>query len=382
MKNIVIIGGGPSGMMAAISAKLHHREARVILLEKNNELGRKLKLTGGGRCNVTANVSSEEVVRSIVKNGKFLYSSLSNFNPDDIISFFNDNNCKLKEEDHNRMFPLSNKSIDVVNTLEKKMKELNVIIKYNSEVINVTNKYVHTNKEKFSYDSLIISTGGITLPQTGSSGFGLDIARKFGHTVTELTPQEVPLVSNDEVIHNKTLQGLSFNDVSITVLNEKEKRVRVITHDLLFTHFGLSGPAALRASFDIINLLDKQETVKISIDFLPSIKELKEEDLDLLPKRLIKYLKDITTDLEHLFKKIKNFEISIYTTRGFKYAFVTNGGINIKEIDPKTMKSKINNKISFVGEVLDISAYTGGFNITSALSTGYTAGIYALNKEY
>lgn len=378
MKNIVIIGGGPSGMMAAISSKLHHKEAKVILLEKNNELGKKLKLTGGGRCNLTANVTNEEVVRSVVKNGKFLYSSLSNFNPESIISFFNDNGCKLKEEDHNRMFPVSNKSIDVINTLERKMKELNVYIKYDSEVVKVTNKHVYTNKEKFSYDSLIISTGGITLPKTGSNGFGLEIARQFGHTVTELAPQEVPLVSNDEVIHNKTLQGLSFKDVTLTVFNGKGRRVRVINHDLLFTHFGLSGPAALRASFDCINLLEKEETVKISIDFLPTIKNLEEDDLDLLPNRLIKYLKDITNNKEQLLEKIKKFEMSIYTTRGFKYAFVTNGGVNLKEIDPKTMKSKINNKISFVGETLDISAYTGGFNITSALSTGYTAGIYAL----
>lgn len=381
MSKIIVIGGGPSGMMAAISSKLNNKNANVILLEKNKELGRKLKLTGGGRCNLTANVSNDEVIKSVVKNGKFLYSSLNNFGPKEIIKFFENNGCKLKEEDHGRMFPITNKSIDIVNTLENKMKSIGVQIKYNSEVTNIDDKFVYTTNDKYNYDYIIVSTGGITLPQTGSNGYGHNIAKQFGHTITELHPQEVPLVSNDSFIQYKTLQGLSFTDVSLTVLNDKGKKIRTITHDLLITHFGLSGPSALRASFDVIKLLKKQEKVLVGIDFIPNIKQLKLEDLDSLPKRLLEYLTSISLNENELLEVVKNFKVNIYTTRGFKHAFVTNGGVSLTEVDPKTMKSKLNNKISFVGETLDVSAYTGGFNITSALSTGYTAGLYVQEEK-
>ena len=384
MNKIIIIGGGPSGMMAAISAKMHNPSDEVILLEGNKELGRKLKLTGGGRCNVTANVSNEEVIKNVVKNGKFLYSTLSNFNTNDIISFFNDNNCTLKEEDHFRMFPITNKAFDIVNTLENKMNSLGVKIKFNQLVEEVTNESVITTVDSFKYDYLVIATGGITLPATGSNGSGHDFAKVFGHSITELIPAEVPLVSNDEVIQSKVLQGLSFNDVTISMLNDKGKIKRSITHDLLFTHFGLSGPGALRISFDVINELKKKEEVVVAIDFLPTFKKntlLNELDkLDSiikdnnLPERLIKYLKSISNSNEELVKLLKSFKITIYTTRGFKNAFVTNGGVLLKEVDPSTLKSKLNDRISFCGEVLDLNAYTGGFNITAALSTGFTAG--------
>lgn len=389
MNKIVIIGGGPSGMMAAISAKMHNPIDEVILLEGNKELGRKLKLTGGGRCNVTANVSNEEVIKNVVKNGKFLYSSLSNFNTDDIINFFNENNCSLKEEDHFRMFPVTNKAFDIVNTLEEKMNSLGVKIKFNQLVEKVTMDQVITATTSFNYDYLIVATGGITLPATGSNGSGHDFAKEFGHSITELIPAEVPLVSNDEVIQSKVLQGLSFNDVTISMLNDKGKIKKSITHDLLFTHFGLSGPGALRISFDVINELKKKEEVTVSIDFLPSLKlnsllndvnkldELIKENN--LPERLIKYLRTISTSNEELIELLKSFKVTVYTTRGFKNAFVTNGGVLLKEIDPSTLKSKLNDKISFCGEVLDINAYTGGFNITAALSTGYTAGKYIKN---
>ena len=388
MNNIIIIGGGPSGMMAAISAKLHNNNYEVILIEKNNELGRKLKLTGGGRCNITANVSNSEIINNICKNNKFMYSSLNNFNAQDIIKFFEDNNCPLKEEDHHRMFPKSNKSIDIVNTLYNKMIELNIKIMLNSEVLDITDKYVKLETNKIFYEYLIIATGGIILPNTGSDGKGYEFAKKFNHTITELLPAEVPLVSNSQVIKEKTLQGLSFKDITLNIYY-KNKIYKSITHDLIFTHFGLSGPAALRASFDIINLLKKQESVDVKIDFLNNYEFeqlLNTNDLqniyqqNNLPNRLIKYLETISNNKEELIKNLKAFNINIYTTRGFKSAFVTNGGINLKEVDPKTFKSKLNNKISFCGEILDLNAYTGGYNITMALSSGYTAGKYVKIK--
>lgn len=391
MKRIIIIGGGPAGMMAAISAKKHNMNDEVILLEKNPELGRKLKLTGGGRCNVTANVDNNEVIKNVPKNGKFLFSTLSNFNTSDIIAFFNENGCELKEEDHSRMFPITNKAQDIVSTLENVMRKSGVIIKFNSPVLKIDNSKVYLEGETLKYDYLIIATGGITLPQTGSSGDGHNFATNFGHTISNLVPAEVPLVSNEAFIQEKTLQGLSFKDVTLNVLRENGKVKRSITHDFLFTHFGISGPASLRASFDVLNELEKRDSVDILIDFIPNVninnllnskedivKELKDNNI---PERLINYLKEKNNDdRELIIHDIKAFKVNVYTTRGFKNAFVTNGGINISEINPKTLKSKINERISFCGETIDISAYTGGFNITSALSTGYTAGMYV--KEY
>lgn len=385
MNPIIIIGGGPSGMMAAISAKTHFNNYDVILIERNKDLGTKMKLTGGGRCNVTARMPVEDAIQYIPKNGKFLYSTLNAFGPTNIISFFEEMNCKLKEEDHFRMFPESNKAQDIVDTLKRKINELNIIVKVNSYVsdINVNNKEIIINNETIKYQHLIIATGGVTLPQTGSDGTGHRLVEKYGHTITKLLPAEVPLVSNDSFIHDKTLQGLSFKDVSLSVYDGKKIK-KTITHDLLITHFGLSGPAALRASFYVLNLLEKEnKEIKLSIDFIPGISLVELEESELLdnifkehnvPRRLIDYCRD-NFGRDYL-KTLKNFPMTCYATRGFPAAFVTNGGITIKEVDPKTMQSKINPYVSFCGEVLDINAFTGGFNITSAFSTGFTAGKY------
>ena len=238
------------------------------------------------------------------------------------------------------------------------------------------------------YDNLIIATGGLTYPKTGSDGKGYNIAKAIGHRITELIPGEVPLVSNDLVIQNKTLQGLSFKDVSVSIFNGN-KIIKSIIHDLIFTHFGLSGPAALRASFYVQKVLEKETTVNLNIDFLPSIsisefEKYKLNDLEGfiinngIPKRLINYIKEQTNLVNEMIQMIKKFPLSIYSTRGFNQAFVTNGGVSIKEIDPKTMKSKIVDSVSFCGEIIDINSFTGGFNITSAFSTGFTAGKYVL----
>lgn len=391
MKKIIIIGGGPAGMMAAISSKIHHPQEEVVLLEGNSNLGKKLLLTGGGRCNVTANVSIEECILNVPKNGKFLYSSLNQFGPREIISFFKENDCLLKMEDHRRMFPVTNKASDIINTLERKMKQLNIKVLFETlvEKIDFTKKIIYSRNIMLEYDHLIIATGGVTYPKTGSDGTGYKLAKDLGHKITPLIPAEVPLVSNDSFISQKVLMGLSFKDIRLDIYH-KNKIKKSIIHDLIFTHFGISGPAALRASYDVINLLKNEEkTVAIGIDFLPDysleyLLGLKEEDLNKvfltrnIPKRLLNFIFKDGKNNEEILQNLKDFKMTVYTTRGMNLAFVTNGGIVLKEIDPKTMKSKIDQSVSFCGEILDYNAYTGGYNITSALSTGYVAGKHSL----
>ena len=371
--NVYIIGGGPSGMMAAYAAKKYHPHANVALLERNKILGKKMRLSGGGRCNVSANVDAQSVIDNTPKNGRFLYSALSNFNPQSIISFFESEGCALKEEDHGRMFPVSNKSDDIVKTLEKALIKIGVNIYTQQQVldINVEKKVIETQSDVFSYDKCILTCGSKTLPGTGSDGSGYQLAQKFNHSITSLLPAEVPLVSNDLFIQEKTLQGLSFNDVNIKLLvNNKVKSN--LTHDLLFTHFGLSGPAALRTSFEVQKHIG--ESMELVIDFFPKLKILDETHPNY-QKRLVNYVQSLEGNL---WENLKNFKMSVYETRGFKYAFVTNGGVNLKEVDPKTLKSKLNDDLSIAGELLDVSSYTGGYNITSALVTGYTAGKFVL----
>lgn len=389
---LIVIGAGPSGMMAAISAKTHYPKFEVVLMDGNKRLGTKLRLTGGGRCNVTANVSNDLIIQNIPKNGKFLYSSLNNFGPQEIMNFFNSNDCPLKEEDHARVFPMSDKSHDIVSALEKKTEDLDVKILRESRVtsINFASKTISYNDKKLiNYDRLIVATGGKTLAGSGSDGFMHGEVEKLGHTITELIPAEVPLVSNDQIIQEKTLQGLSFQDLELSIY-QKGKLKKTIVHDLLFTHFGLSGPAALRASFYILKIMKKETPVSISIDFL---KESSFEDLERelallersaflkelpLPKRLLDTINSMSRNNQDLIDNLKKFPMKINTTRGFKHAFLTNGGVKLKEVDPKTLKSKIDPNVSFCGEILDVNAYTGGFNITAALSSGYTAGKFSL----
>ena len=387
--NLIIIGAGPSGMMASISAKTHHPQATVTLLDGNKRLGTKLRLTGGGRCNVTSNVSNENIIKNIPKNGKFMYSSLNNFGPKEIMNFFESNSCPLKKEDHHRIFPVSNKSASIVDALEKKMKELGVVIVREARVsdIDFKEKVISCNTSTMNYDHLILATGGKTLAGTGSDGFMYQLAQKAGHTITDLIPAEVPLVSNDAIIQEKTLQGLSFQDLELT-LYQKGKKKHSLVHDLLFTHFGLSGPAALRASFYVLNIMKKESPVEITLDFIKeeSFGDLLDRANDLgkdsflktltLPKRLLDAISLMSKDNQSLIEILKKFPMKIHDTRGFKHAFLTNGGIKIKEIDPRSMKSKIDPSLSFCGEIMDISAHTGGYNITCALSSGYTAGKY------
>lgn len=391
MKQIIVIGGGSSGMMAAISSKMHNPEAKVTLLERNARLGTKLRMTGGGRCNVTANVDIDTVVENVPKNGKFLYSTLSGFGPVQIQEFFKSQGCELKEEDHGRMFPASNRSVSIVETLEATMRKLGVEIKLEAFVdgINAELKEVSVNGKTMSYDGLIVATGSKTLPGTGSDGNGYTLMEMTGHTITELLPAEVPLVSNDQFIQDKVLQGLSFRDVKVSAY-KGNKIKHSITHDLLFAHFGISGPSALRISFTVQKLLEKEDVVTLGIDFLPTIshetlsqqEKVSEYCQELgLPKRLMAFLEERSANKNEFISNVKNFKMTVYDTRGFKHAFVTNGGVSVKEINPKTLKSKHHNSIAVVGELLDYNAYTGGYNITSAFSTGFTAGKNILLSE-
>lgn len=398
--------------MAAISAA--EFGADTLLLEKGNKLGTKLAISGGGRCNVTNRLPQEELIANIPGNGKFLYSAFSVFDNYDIIDFFEEMGVGLKEEDHGRMFPISNSAKSVVDTLINKLNELEVEIKKNTPVKDISfSDALHTisleNGEEVQTKSVVMAVGGKSVPYTGSTGDGYAWAKKAGHTITDLYPTEVALKSNESFIKDKSLQGLSLRDIALTVLNKKGKPI--ITHkmDMVFTHFGVSGPAVLRCSqFVVKEIMKGREKVLMSLDTLPEIKksDLNKQIVDLIdenpkksfknvikgiiPERLLTFIlnkNDIDDDLkagnvskemiELVVSNIKEFNFYVNGSLPIEKAFVTGGGVSIKEIVPNTMASKIMNRLFFCGEILDIHGYTGGYNITSALVTGRLAGMNA-----
>lgn len=407
--DVIVIGGGPSGLMASIAAA--ESGTKCLLIEKGTKLGKKLAISGGGRCNVTNRLPEDEVIKHIPGNGKFLYSAFSVFNNYDIIDFFEGMGVQLKEEDHGRMFPVTNSAKTVVNALINKLHDLDVTIRMQTEVKTVhfdinEHTVILSDNEKIMCKAIVLAVGGKAVPHTGSTGDGYAWAEKAGHTITKLYPTEVALTSNETFIKQKQLQGLSLRNVALTVLNKKNKPI--ITHqmDMIFTHFGISGPAVLRCSqFVVKELMKGRSEVTMKLDFLPTKKEdelVKEiwETLQENPKRSIKNsFKGIVPErlLTYIFGKNKITEeqkagtISKETVRiivhDFKYftfdvhgslslekAFVTGGGVSIKEIVPNTMQSKVMRGLYFCGEILDIHGYTGGYNITSALVTGRLAG--------
>lgn len=410
--DVTVIGGGPSGLMAAIAAAEHG--ARTILLEKGTKLGKKLAISGGGRCNVTNRLPQDEVIKHIPGNGKFLYSAFSVFNNYDIIDFFENMGVALKEEDHGRMFPVSNSAKTVVHALINKLQELHVEVRMNTPVEAIHyDEQEHTvilqNKQKLITKALVIASGGKAVPHTGSTGDGYAWAKKAGHTITRLYPTEVALTSKEDFIHSKSLQGLSLRNVNVSVLNKKKKPI--ITHrmDMIFTHFGVSGPAILRCSqFVVKELLKGQKEVPITIDVLPDENEEtfiqnlfqsvhdhpKKSFKNLLkgtvPDRLLTYIlnqhqveddqkcanvsKETIRSIVH---HMKFFFFYVHGTLPMEKAFVTGGGVSIKEVVPNTMQSKLMHDLYFCGEILDIHGYTGGYNITSALVTGRLAGMNA-----
>ena len=380
----IVIGGGPAGMMATIASASHGQP--TLLIEKNKRLGKKLAGTGGGRCNVTNNGTLDDLMAGIPGNGRFLYSVFSQFDNHDIIQFFTDNGVKLKVEDHGRVFPASDQSRTIIQALENKILELGASIATNCEVVSVTKPedvfIVKSVENTWTADKLIVTTGGKSYPSTGSTGYGHEIARHFKHTITDLEAAESPLLTD---FPHKALQGISLTDVTLSYGKH------IITHDLLFTHFGLSGPAALRMS----SFVKGGET--LSLDLLPAtssqeLKDFLEEHREkaiknslkaLLPERLADFLaqgfpekaKQLTPpQTEELIQKIKELPIPVTGKMSLAKSFVTKGGVSLKEINPKALESKLVPGLHFAGEVLDINAHTGGFNITSALCTGWVAG--------
>ncbi|BBI35781.1 BaiN/RdsA family NAD(P)/FAD-dependent oxidoreductase [Cohnella abietis] len=414
---VIVIGGGSAGLMASIAASKHG--SSVLLLDKGEKLGRKLGISGGGRCNVTNNKDIDELIKHIPGNGRFLHSSFANFDNKAIISFFENLGIRLKEEDNGRMFPVTDKAKTVVDTLVNQVLKQGVEIKLNSPVETILYDKQKVagvrlkSGEVLSCRAVIVASGGKSVPQTGSTGDGYPWAEKAGHTITELFPTEVPLTSNEPFITSKELQGLSLRDVSLSVWNPKGKKIIEHQGDMLFTHFGISGPIALRCSQFVVKALKQFQVgnIEVSVDLMPehSVDEVYTETLKLVERESKKAIKNILKsclpekfipillqkselsetltydnipkqDWMQLAKLIKRFPIRVYGTLSIEDAFVTGGGINLKEIDPRTMESKLVDGLYFCGEILDIHGYTGGYNITAAFSTGYTAGMNAVMR--
>ncbi len=417
MYQTIIIGGGPSGLMAAVAAS--ENSSKVLLIEKKKGLGRKLKISGGGRCNVTNRLPYEEIIKNIPGNGKFLYSPFSKFDNESIIEFFESRGIKLKEEDHGRMFPVSNKSQDIVDTLVNTIKNNNVEIKEETVVNDISKNdqsfIVKTQDGEFESKTVIIATGGTSVPQTGSTGDGYRFAKNLGHTITELFPTEVPITSSESFIKNKTLKGLSLKNVELSVLKKNGKKRISHQMDMIFTHFGVSGPAALRCSQFVYKEQknQKKQDIQLQLDVFPeiSLQDLENKIKKILSAEPDKYIKNAlrglieeryllfmleqaninenTTfhhlsnqQLTHLAEHFKQFIFTVNGTLSIERAFVTGGGVSLKEIWPKTMMSKIQPGLFLCGEVLDIHGYTGGYNITSALVTGHVAGSEARQFIY
>jgi predicted Rossmann fold flavoprotein len=412
--DVIVIGGGPSGLMAAIAAG--EKGAKVLLIDKGDKLGRKLAISGGGRCNVTNRLPIEEIIKHLPGNGKFLYSAFSIFSNEDIIKFFEKLGIELKEEDHGRMFPVSDKAQSVVDALLNQLEKLHVRIFKNSPVDNLiyengsVSAVLLKDGQRLSAKSIVIAVGGKSVPHTGSTGDGYAWAKKAGHTITDLFPTEVPVTSSEPFIKNKTLQGLSLRDIDLSVLNPKGKSIISHRMDMIFTHFGLSGPAVLRCSQFVVKAMKKWnlKEVTMSLDVLPDKKEeevfqeilslvknepkksIKNTLKGLVPERYLLFLLEqngidpseqggtVSNEKIRSFSKIcKQFLIKVNGTLPLEKAFVTGGGVSIKEIEPQTMGSKLMNGLYFCGEILDIHGYTGGYNITSALVTGRLAGTNA-----
>ena len=399
---VVIIGGGPAGMMAAITASSNGN--KVILIEKMKSLGRKLLITGKGRCNITSSLPIEEFIKNTPGNGKFLYSCFQNFTNNDIIKFLKEEGLEVKEERGNRIFPVTDRSKDVLECFERKLKKNNVEIHYNEKVEKILYEEqeeikkaigIKTNKGKIIADKIILATGGKSYPLTGSTGDGYRLAEELGHTIKEIKPSLVP-IEIFEKNECKELQGLSLKNVAIKVIDEnKNKEIYNDFGEMMFTHFGVSGPIILSASAHIVRYKNieekyKSKSIKLVIDFKPALSEEKLEarilrdfeemknkqyknSLDkLLPQKLIpiiikeskieetKKVNEITREeRKKLVKLLKNFTLKIKGLRPIEEAIITSGGINIKEINPKTMESKKIRNLYFAGEIIDVDSYTG-----------------------
>lgn len=413
-KRVIVIGGGASGMMAALTAA--ENDAEVMLLEKNDRLGKKMLITGKGRCNVTTDKEIDEMIRSFVHNGKFLYTAFNSFSNQQVQQFFEDAGVPLKVERGERVFPVSDQSKDIVNALRRKLQEAGVDLWLNAavkEVLLEDGKAVGVllpNGKKLLADSVIIATGGASYPGTGSTGDGYRFAEKAGHTVVNLRPSLIPLECAEGYV--KALQGLSLKNVTLTIETAEGKKLAQEFGEMLFTHFGISGPIVLTSSYKAVDYWQKHKQPLLgSIDFKPALsrekldarllrefeeqnkKQLKNSLHTLMPSKLIpvfiqscgispdKALHQITKEeRQRMVDLLKDFRFTIFKARPLEEAIVTAGGISVKEVSPKTMESKLVKNLYFIGEVLDVDGMTGGFNLQAAFSTGYLAGI-ACTKE-
>ena len=407
---IIVIGGGPAGMMAAIRAA--EFGAEVTLFEKNNRLGRKLSITGKGRCNLTNAADTAEIIKNIPGNGKFLNSALNNFTANDTVNFFESLGLRTKIERGNRIFPESDNAAEVIDVLNKKLAALNVDVKLNAPVENIIAdkkiRGVEVGGKFFDADAVILATGGKSYPATGSTGDGFIFAKKLGHTVTEILPALVPLETEEDFV--QTLQGLSLRNVRVTLLADN-KRVNEIFGEMLFTHFGVSGPIILTLSRQVAKFLREGAFVELLINLKPALtpeqldtrilrdfekfkhKNIKNALIELLPNKLIPVVIDlafidenkkidaITKDeRRRLIEILRGLPLTVTATRPIDEAIVTAGGVSVKEINPRTMESKIISGLFIVGEVVDVDGNTGGFNLQAAWAMGNAAGIFAAQK--
>lgn len=397
---VIIIGGGPAGMLAAIKSKKEKNQ--VTIIEKNKILGKKMLITGKGRCNITSGVDMSEFIKNVPSNGKFLYSSFKNFTNKDILKLLN---IPVKLERGNRYFPVSDKAKDVVDVLEKELSGVEILTNTSAtEIITKNNEAigVKTNKGDFFADKVILATGGKSYPLTGSTGDGYEMAKKLGHTITKIKPALVPLVAKKESkIQCQQMQGLSLRNIGLKLFNNN-KLIYEDFGEMLFTHYGITGPIILSASSHLVR--QELNNPRIEIDLKPALTDEKLDErilrdfeteknkefrnaLDqLLPQKMIPVILEILQinkkvnevkkmERQKLVRTLKHFSIEIEGFRDISEAIITSGGINVKEINPKTMESKLIKNLYFAGEIIDVDAYTGGFNLQIAYSTGYTAGI-------
>ena len=396
----IVIGGGPAGMFAAITAA--QNGSRVLLLEKNSRLGKKLLITGKGRCNVTNNCSAQEVLQNTPRNGRFLFSAMAAFPPEKTISFFETNGCPLKTERGNRVFPLSDRSQSILDCLQDMLRRLPVVVREETvrEILtqdgHVTG--VRTNKDNYTATWVILATGGISYPATGSTGDGYAMAQALGHTIVPQEGNLVPLESGDADCAE--MQGLSLRNVGVKLVDARNKTLYQDFGELLFTHFGVSGPTVLSASCHL-----KGEGCRLLIDLKPALDEGKLDsrilrDLeqyqnrsmenaltDLLPRSMIPVVLrrlNIAPEMQansltkqsrrSLVALLKAFPVAVTGKRPVSEAIITSGGVKVSEINPKTMESKLVSGLFFAGEIIDCDAYTGGFNLQIAWATAYAAG--------
>lgn len=406
MSNVIVVGGGAAGMLASIFAARNNH--KVVVYEKNEKLGKKLFITGKGRCNITNACDMDTLFDHVMSNRKFLYSGFYAFNNFDMIDLLEELGLKTKIERGDRVFPESDKSSDVIQTLAREMSRLGVEIKFHTEVNEIIVKNdkligvkINHKREIINADNVIVATGGLSYKSTGSTGDGYRFAEAMGHEVTELYPSLVPFNIKESFI--KELQGLSLKNIRIKITS-KNKSIYEDFGEMLFTHFGVSGPVILSASSYVIPYM-KNKDIKLSVDLKPA---LTEEQLDarilrdfdefqnkqyknaldrLLPRKLIaviiflsginpeKKINLITKEeRQNLVKTIKNLELNVAGLREYNEAVITKGGIDVKKINPSTMESKLVKNVYFIGEVLDLDALTGGFNLQIAWSTAFLAG--------